>query len=388
MFAADSRNKKTTPWATGTVTIDSTPPEVAITDPSSGRTIGGISYPITITATDTLGIDRVAVYVDFTGVDDEPHSIAVYDATSSTYIANLYPHAVSKGPHTITAVAYDTAGNWSDPVATEASINIIVDNVVPNPPINLSAIENPDGTVTLTWEPPTTNEDGSTLTDLAGYNIYSVTEENRCEPIYPVSGDTTPLVCEPGSSQGTFTINGPTLSFDGIDYTDNPLEPASPSAVWLDTTNQDNPFSPLPLNDTTTIDPSKPVFAFLLNLNLTDRTGLTPGEYSITAYTQNSRAEIEEWQIQSIEYGAMIVDSRIIVQTLACANSNLGGFISMPSPFTSIPNYIFDRLNTGSITDPGFLFDISDTSGTTYFTAQSIDGAENESIFSNTAKRE
>lgn len=34
------------------------------------------------------------------------------------------------------------------------------------------------GSVTLTWQPPTQNADGSPLTDLSGYNLYVGTESN------------------------------------------------------------------------------------------------------------------------------------------------------------------------------------------------------------------
>ena len=34
------------------------------------------------------------------------------------------------------------------------------------------------GSVTLTWQPPTQNADGSPLTDLSGYNVYVGTESN------------------------------------------------------------------------------------------------------------------------------------------------------------------------------------------------------------------
>ncbi len=42
----------------------------------------------------------------------------------------------------------------------------------PNPPENLSVSEFGLDYITLTWDPPTTNEDGSPLTDLVGYHFY------------------------------------------------------------------------------------------------------------------------------------------------------------------------------------------------------------------------
>lgn len=42
----------------------------------------------------------------------------------------------------------------------------------PNPPENLSVSEFGLDYITLTWDPPTTNEDGSPLTDIVGYHFY------------------------------------------------------------------------------------------------------------------------------------------------------------------------------------------------------------------------
>jgi len=354
---------------TGTITIDNTPPGVTITSPANGEIVGGVAREVLIGTSDSNEIVSVSLFVY-----GAPDSQAVRTATS-TWQATIYPHIYGDGPRTIGVVATDIAGN---PSAT-ATVNIIIDTVAPNPPINLTATENPDGTVTLSWEPPVTNEDGSPLTDLAGYNIYMVTEQNRCEPINPVSGDTTLLVCDSGSNPGTYTINGPALSFGGIDYNQTPL---GTSALWLDLSDPDNPIMPLPLTDSAAIDPSKPVFAFLLQLHLTARSGEVPGEYHVTAYTQNSWAEIEQFLDRAAEFGALTPDSRIIVHTTVCANSNLGGFIPMPLPFTSIPNYNFEKLNPVPII--GSVYQFPDTgSGDAMFTAQAVDLASNSSIFSN-----
>jgi hypothetical protein len=40
------------------------------------------------------------------------------------------------------------------------------------PAFDVAVTQTADGSVTLSWEPPTRNEDGSSLTDLAGYRIY------------------------------------------------------------------------------------------------------------------------------------------------------------------------------------------------------------------------
>ena len=44
----------------------------------------------------------------------------------------------------------------------------------------------PDTTATLTWEAPTTNADGSPLTDLAGYKVYQGTSSGTYEVGAPI----------------------------------------------------------------------------------------------------------------------------------------------------------------------------------------------------------
>jgi len=45
-------------------------------------------------------------------------------------------------------------------------------------PISMAANPVFPGSVTLTWQPPTQNADGSPLMDLSGYNIYVGTQSN------------------------------------------------------------------------------------------------------------------------------------------------------------------------------------------------------------------
>lgn len=53
-----------------------------------------------------------------------------------------------------------------------------------------------DTTATLTWEPPTVNTDGSTITDLAGYRIYYGTSASALDQVIDISniGITTYVV--------------------------------------------------------------------------------------------------------------------------------------------------------------------------------------------------
>ena len=82
---------------------DTTNPTVSITAPATGATVSG-SVALAATASDNVGVSRVEFRVDGTLVlsDTTAPFAATWDATGA-----------SAGAHTITATAYDAAGNSS-----------------------------------------------------------------------------------------------------------------------------------------------------------------------------------------------------------------------------------------------------------------------------------
>ena len=82
---------------------DTTNPTVSITSPASGATVSG-SVSLAASASDNVGVSRVEFRVDGALVlsDTTAPYAATWDATSAT-----------TGSHTITATAYDAAGNSS-----------------------------------------------------------------------------------------------------------------------------------------------------------------------------------------------------------------------------------------------------------------------------------
>ncbi|MFP2930549.1 M20/M25/M40 family metallo-hydrolase [Pyxidicoccus sp. 3LG] len=101
--------------AEGTLTVsDNTPPEVALTSPTSGATVTG-SVSITATATDASGISRVEFLVD--GVVRSTDNVSPYSFSWDT-------GAASNGAHTLEARAYDTVNNPQ----TSAPVAVTVNN--------------------------------------------------------------------------------------------------------------------------------------------------------------------------------------------------------------------------------------------------------------------
>jgi thermitase len=82
-------------------TADTTPPVVAITSPADGATVSR-NISITVSAKDNVGVTRVAIYLD---------SVQLCSDTSAPYTCSWNTRKASAGLHTITATAWDAAGN-------------------------------------------------------------------------------------------------------------------------------------------------------------------------------------------------------------------------------------------------------------------------------------
>ena len=72
------------------------------------------------------------------------------------------------------------------------------------PAFAINVVEQTSGSVTLAWEPPTSNTDGSTLTNLAGYRIHYGTESGEYDQMVDIdSAGITSYVIE-NLSPGTY----------------------------------------------------------------------------------------------------------------------------------------------------------------------------------------
>jgi hypothetical protein len=101
---------------------DTTAPSVAITAPLNGATVSGGAVSVSATATDAIGVVGVQFLLDGSplGVEDlaSPYSVSWNSVTAVN------------GPHTLTAVARDAAGNS----ATSAPISVTVSNAADTTP--------------------------------------------------------------------------------------------------------------------------------------------------------------------------------------------------------------------------------------------------------------
>jgi hypothetical protein len=97
-------------------TSDTSKPTVAITAPANGATVGGAAVVLSATASDTgSGVNHVDFKVD---------GNTVCSTTGNTYSCTWNSTGVTNdSSHTFTAVAYDVAGNVSDPSSSTATVH-------------------------------------------------------------------------------------------------------------------------------------------------------------------------------------------------------------------------------------------------------------------------
>ncbi len=78
------------------------PPTVTITSPANGSKISKTSVAINVSVTDSVGITRVSIYVD---------NVQLCSLTATPYSCTWNTRKAGSGNHTITATAWDAAGN-------------------------------------------------------------------------------------------------------------------------------------------------------------------------------------------------------------------------------------------------------------------------------------
>jgi hypothetical protein len=94
---------------------DTTPPNVAVTSPTSGQTVSG-TINAAATASDNVGVAGVRFLIDGAQQGSED--------TAAPYTASINTTALTNGNHTITARARDAAGN----VRTSTAVTFAVSN--------------------------------------------------------------------------------------------------------------------------------------------------------------------------------------------------------------------------------------------------------------------
>lgn len=140
-------------------TGDTIPPAVSIASPANNLTVSG-SITITASATDNVSVKSLQFKVDGTNLGSA--------LAASPYSAALDTRTLANGPHTITAVASDAAGNTttSTGVTISVSNNAVLDAQAPSVPAGLRATAASPSQIDLLWSASTDN------VGVAGYRIF------------------------------------------------------------------------------------------------------------------------------------------------------------------------------------------------------------------------
>jgi hypothetical protein len=177
---------------TVTAAADATPPIVNLTSPSGGIVSGTVA--LTASASDNVGVAGVR-FVDGTTPIGAEVTAPPFQTSWNTALA-------ANGPHSLTAVARDVAGN----VTTSAIVGVNVSNVVANAPPTANpdaATTNAGTAVTIAVLANDTDANGDTLTVAGLSNLVGGTAT--------VNGGTTitfqPLAGFSGLASFTYTVS-------------------------------------------------------------------------------------------------------------------------------------------------------------------------------------
>ena len=153
--------------------IDTTPPTVSLTAPSSGATLSGF-VTISATASDNVAVDHVDYLVD---------GALAATLTSGPFDYNWNSRSVSNGSHTISVRAVDTAGNQRTTTPITVFISNQTASLLQNPSLEQGTSNPPScwllggyGTNTFSW---TWSADAHTGTHSENLNISSYTNGDR-----------------------------------------------------------------------------------------------------------------------------------------------------------------------------------------------------------------
>src|ERR1051326_2401689 len=118
--AATAATRSPSPTAAAPGGAHTPPPSVSILSPLNGTIVSG-AVPVTASATDNVGVTSVQFAVDGT---------QVATSASAPYGFTWSASTASAGTHTITATAYDAAGN-SKASSTSVSVAALADTTPP-----------------------------------------------------------------------------------------------------------------------------------------------------------------------------------------------------------------------------------------------------------------
>lgn len=215
-----------------------------------------------------------------------------------------------------------------DKVAPASPEDTVIISGVQNIPAQGAPIE-----TSLTWTKPSANEDGTQLTDLAGYNVYRVYTEHG-EGSMTVVGGSDPLRIEQ-ITPSIYDLDNTTLRYKNADFNTSPFPGGA--AGWLE--KDSLVLTQLPLQNSTLIEPGKDIYAYTVAVVFMGI--LYPnGGYLMTIYSQEPVEEVDRWlrSLKTMEIARE--DSALFGYTKAFTAMPDGSFMSA-EPLEAVD---FDKL--------------------------------------------
>jgi len=165
LVAQDNRGGRDEQTASLVIEEDTTPPILAITSPTNGATVSRQGFPVTMTASDSSGVN--AVTVNITCGSNENNGNAVYRSNTNDWLFNVPTNYLSGGCGTVTITAQATdAHNNSE----SQSITVTLEDEDTAPPV--LAITSPANNAVVS---PQGFDLIMTASDPSGVNSVSVT---------------------------------------------------------------------------------------------------------------------------------------------------------------------------------------------------------------------
>jgi hypothetical protein len=105
----------------------------------------------------------------------------------------------------------------SDSNESAASVATVASNTTATVTKATTPIKTVDGVATLDWMPPTENNDGTVLTNLAGYTVYYGTSPSDLSQSVKVSNPGVASYAVTGLTSGTWYFAVTSYSADGVE---------------------------------------------------------------------------------------------------------------------------------------------------------------------------
>jgi hypothetical protein len=172
-------------------TVDTEPPLIVHTPPSSVEVGSTIDFQATVT--DNHLVD--SVWLNYTDASSNHFNVSMTSLPSDVYQLTL-PVQNQAGQVVYHLYAVDFFGNGAVTGVLEVSVVDTTDDLAPMPPWGLTVEEGSEGdSAVLNWQEPVLNEDMTLLDDLAGFHVYrSESETGTKTRINPVLVETTSFV--------------------------------------------------------------------------------------------------------------------------------------------------------------------------------------------------